>query len=205
MKTYTVHFIRHGQTSENLKGLYIGSTDVPLCKEGIEDIKKYDTDYVYPGTPVVFSSPMLRCIQTCNLIYPSHKPIIIPDFRECSFGDWERKSVNELKQLPEFSCWLADSQNIYPPNGENGADFTRRVCLAFEKVVEGLIKTGTTTAVIVAHGGVISTILSVYGLPHAKPYDWLCDNGFGFSVRISPMLWMRDKVAEVFDKIPQLP
>ena len=47
------------------------------------------------------------------------------------------------------------------------------------------------------------TLLSVYGLPHAKPYDWRMDNGFGYSLRITPSLWMRDKVAEVYARIPE--
>ena len=62
MKTYTVYLIRHGQTAENKKGKYIGSTDVPLSKEGIEALKEYDSKYIYPGTPVIFSSPMLRSV-----------------------------------------------------------------------------------------------------------------------------------------------
>ena len=49
----------------------------------------------------------------------------------------------------------------------------------------------------------MTTLLSVYGLPQAKPFDWVCDNGYGYSLRITPMLWQRDKVAEVFDRIPK--
>ncbi len=34
MKTFKLHLIRHGLTSGNLQGLYIGSgTDIPLCDE----------------------------------------------------------------------------------------------------------------------------------------------------------------------------
>ena len=36
MKTFKLHLIRHGLTSGNLQGLYIGSgTDIPLCDEGL--------------------------------------------------------------------------------------------------------------------------------------------------------------------------
>ena len=49
----------------------------------------------------------------------------------------------------------------------------------------------------------IITLLSVYGLPQAKPFEWVCDNGYGYSLRVTPMLWMRDKVAEVYDLIPK--
>lgn len=64
------------------------------------------------------------------------------------------------------------------------------------------MRTGTTEAVIVAHGGVITTLLAAYGLPKAPYYDWLMANGCGYSMRIIPGLWMRDNVAEVYQKIP---
>ena len=46
------------------------------------------------------------------------------------------------------------------------------------------------------------TLLAVYGLPQAKPFDWVMDSGFGYTLRITPMLWQRDKVAEVCAAIP---
>ena len=61
------------------------------------------------------------------------------------------------------------------------------------------------TAAIVTHGGVIMTILAMYGLPQAESYRWRMDNGYGFAVRITPMLWMRDRVMEVFDTVPFAP
>lgn len=202
MKTYEIHLIRHGMTAENKQGLYIGSTDVPLSPEGISLLEQYDSEYKYPGTPVVFSSPMLRCVQSCNALYPAMKPLIIDDLRECDFGDWEGKHAYELKNDPAFTAWLADSVNNTPPNGESSAEFTRRVCLAFEKIVNGLFKSGITCAVIVTHGGVISTLMSVYALPSAPSYEWQANNGFGFSLRANSMLWMRDKVLEAYQRIP---
>lgn len=203
MKSYEIHFIRHGSISESSKGAYIGSTDVPLSASGISALKKLDEENIYPGTPKVFSSPLLRCIQTCNIIYPQIKPTVIKDFAECSFGDWEGKTALELADDERFKKWLANSQTSAPPNGESGEIFTRRICLAFESLVKQLMSSGETTAVVVTHGGVIMTLLSVYGLPHSEPYNWRMDNGYGFSVRINPGLWMRDKVAEVYAKIPK--
>ena len=40
MKSYQIHLIRHGMTQANLQGRYIGSTDVPLSQEGIEQLKQ---------------------------------------------------------------------------------------------------------------------------------------------------------------------
>lgn len=203
MKTYQIYLIRHGAAAENTAGAYIGTTDVPLCKEGIESLRVYDKTMQYPGTPLLFSSPLLRCIQTCNILYPALKPQVINAFAECSFGDWEGKTATELAGDPVFSQWLANSKDIAPPNGETGAEFTRRICLGFEQLVKELMQSGETSAVLVTHGGVIMTLLSIYGLPQAESYKWQMDNGFGYALRVMPSLWMRDKVTEVYALVPK--
>ena len=202
MKSYIIHFIRHGAIDETLSGKYIGTTDVPLSDKGKMDLKKLDYEYRYPGTQVVFTSPLKRCTETCRILYPEQNPLSIANLSECNFGEWEGKTAEELKSDPDFEKWLAGDNSVKPPRGESNADFTRRICRMFESIVEGLMKTGTTESVIVTHGGVITTLLAVYGLPQAKPFEWTMDNGFGYSLRVTPMLWQRDKVCEVFQTIP---
>lgn len=202
MKSYIIHFIRHGAIDETLSGKYIGTTDVPLSDKGRLDLKKLDYEYRYPGTQVVFTSPLKRCTETCKILYPELNPLSIANLSECNFGEWEGKTAEELKSDPDFEKWLAGDNSVKPPRGESNADFTRRICRMFESIVEGLMKTGTTESVIVTHGGVIMTLLAVYGLPQAKPFEWTMDNGFGYSLRVTPMLWQRDKVCEVFQTIP---
>lgn len=202
MKSYIIHFIRHGAIDETLSGKYIGTTDVPLSEKGRLDLKKLDYEYRYPGTQVVFTSPLKRCTETCKILYPELNPLSITALSECNFGEWEGKTAEELKNDPDFEKWLAGDNSVKPPRGESNADFTRRICRMFDSIVEGLMKTGTTESVIVTHGGVIMTLLAVYGLPQAKPFEWTMDNGFGYSLRVTPMLWQRDKVCEVFRTIP---
>ena len=202
MKSYIIHLIRHGAIDETLSGKYIGTTDVPLSDKGKMDLKKLDYEYRYPGTQVVFTSPLKRCTETCRILYPEQNPLSIANLSECNFGEWEGKTAEELKSDPDFEKWLAGENSVKPPRGESNADFTRRICRMFESIVEGLMKTGTTESVIVTHGGVIMTLLAVYGLPQAKPFEWTMDNGFGYSLRVTPMLWQRDKVCEVFQTIP---
>ncbi len=203
MKSYYIHFIRHGAINPTLRGRYIGVTDVPLSDKGKMEVRRLDATMAYPYAKAVFSSPLKRCTQTARIIYPDTEPLIIDQLSECHFGEWENKSAAELAGDETFKKWLAGDPSVKPPRGESNADFTRRVCLIFESIVDGLIKTGTTDAAIITHGGVMTTLLSVYGLPQAKPFDWVCDNGYGYSLRITPMLWQRDKVAEVFDRIPK--
>ena len=58
MKSYIIHFIRHGSIDDTLAGKYIGTTDAPLSDRGRMDLKKLDYEYKYPGTQVVFTSPL---------------------------------------------------------------------------------------------------------------------------------------------------
>lgn len=202
MKSYKIHLIRHGAIEETLAGAYIGTTNIELSDEGKRQLKLLDHNMDYPYAAVLFTSPLKRCTQTCKIIYNNIEPIVIDQLIECNFGEWENKTAEQLKNETDFSKWLAGDTNVKPPKGESNADFVRRICIMFENIVNGLIKTGTTDCAIVTHGGVIMTLLSVYGLPQAKPFDWACDNGYGYSLRVHPMLWSRDKVAEVYQKIP---
>ena len=202
MKSFIINFIRIVSIDDTLAGKYIGTTDAPLSDRGRMDLRKLDYEYKYPGTQVVFTSPLKRCTETAKILYPEQNPLVIDNLSECNFGEWEGKTADELKNDSDFEKWLAGDSSVKPPRGESNADFTRRVCKMFESIVEGLMKTGTTESVIVTHGGVIMTLLAVYGLPQAKPFEWTMDNGFGYSLRVTPVLWQRDKVCEVFQTIP---
>lgn len=202
MKSYNIHFIRHGEIAETRNGAYIGVTDPSLSEEGRRELTELDKKYRYPYAPVLFSSPLKRCLETCEIIYPESKPIIVDELSEINFGLWEGKTAEELKTDADFNKWLSGDSSVKPPQGESSADFTRRVCLMFQKIVDGLVSTGHTEAVIVTHGGVIMTLMAVYGFPQAKPFEWATDCGCGYSIRITPMLWQRDKVSEVYRTLP---
>lgn len=204
MKSYTIHLIRHSITRGNLLGQYVGRTDPPLATEGVRRLNELRRIAPYPAAQVYYSSPLQRCLQTLEILYPGVKPIVVDDFRECDFGDWEGKTAQELARESgtDFSEWVQSSRAVTPPNGESGGAFLHRVCAAFEKLVEGMMRSGTTSAVIVAHGGTIMSILTAYGLPRAKFYEWMTENGCGYSMRITPGLWMRSMVAEVYAQIP---
>ncbi|QAT49203.1 histidine phosphatase family protein [Caproiciproducens sp. NJN-50] len=207
MKSYTVHFIRHGTTEGNEQGRYIGSTDLALSPGGAEHLHALGKKHSYPTAQVYLCSPMRRCTETMGILYPEAKPTLISGLRECDFGDWEGKTAGEIAgEDGRFRRWIAgDGEPVTPPNGEDGSAFAQRVCAAFEKIVEDLMRSGTTSTVIVTHGGVVMSILAAYGLPRAKFYDWMSEPGCGYSMRIIPGLWMRSRVGEVFSEIPVRP
>ncbi len=205
MKSYNIHFIRHGAVEDTLKGKYIGSTDVHLSEKGKKSLCEIRDSFGYPYTEKIYTSPLSRCIETCSIIYPKRDIKVSGALSECNFGDWEGMSASELSGNQKFAEWLQNSDKNPPPNGESGAEFTKRICIGFEKIVNELMTNGITNAAIITHGGVIMTLLAVYGLPQAPSYRWRMDNGYGFSARITPVLWMRDKVMEVYSTVPRSP
>lgn len=202
MKTYKLHLIRHGLTQANIDGLYIGSTDVPLAENGRIALKNLKNKFEYPTAGILFCSPLLRCLQTAEILFPEMKKNIINELRECDFGNWENKSADSLKNDPDFLSWISSGKVSESCTAENMASFTQRIKSCFESIIDNIIRTEKKDAIVVTHGGVIMTALALFGIPKAKPFEWHTNNGCGYSIRITPSMWMRDKVFEVYDKIP---
>ena len=202
MKTYTIHLIRHGMTEGNKVGRYVGSTDVSLCEDGIKEIKQLKEKYDYKKPKLFFSSPMKRCIETLDVLYGDENIDIltVDGLRECNLGDFEGKTAEELIDDPRYTDWV--SHGTAPTNGESNKDFATRVCSAFVDTIREILKTGETESVICAHGGVIMTALAVFGLPQRKMTDYMANNGRGFTIRVTPSVWMRSGMVEVLSEFP---
>ena len=203
MKTYKIHLIRHGLTQGNIDGLYVGHTDMPLCEEGKLQIAQMKEDYIYPYAKFVFSSPLKRCLETADIIYPGIKPIVIEDLIEYDFGQFDGRSAAELhEKSPLFDRWLKGEKDVKPPFGESNEEFAKRVCDCFVKIVDGIIKSDADDTAVITHGGVITTILSNCGLPEAQAHEWMTPSGCGYTIRVTPQLWFSGRKFEVIEEIP---
>ena len=96
MKTYRIHFIRHGLTQGAEEGRYIGHTDADLSRDGILQLEDMQRDMVYPQASALFSSPLKRCMHTAQLLYPDRTPIEMEGLIEYNFGEFDGKSADEL-------------------------------------------------------------------------------------------------------------
>lgn len=201
MKAYHIYFLRHGMTEANLEGRYIGRTNVPLSDIGEQELSKMADKYKYPGAALYFSSPMKRCIQSFYILYPDVKPEIVEDFRECDFGEYEGKAIEELKGDEQYKKWAAGSLDS-APGGEKSKDFQLRCCAAFEKIVDKLMRSGSDSAVIMAHGGTIMSILGQYAFPRKPMFEWMAGSGMGFEAVVTPQLWMSGKAIEIASGLP---
>ena len=111
--------IRHGMTEGNLKRRYIGTTDEDLINT---DCLKGD----YPKCERVVASPLKRCIQTAEYIYPNVDIEICDKLKECDFGDFENKSYEDLKDNPDYQKWLDSNGELPFPNGDTHEEFKNR-------------------------------------------------------------------------------
>ena len=204
MKSYKIHVIRHGLTEANERGLYIGLTDLPLSPRGLRDLLTKKEEAEYPSATRFYTSPLMRCRQTLEVLYPGCKPQVVEGLAECDFGDWDGRSVEELQHDEAFGRWIAGEQKTIP-DGEDTEVFQQRVMQAFEGVVEDVLRSGEENAVICTHGGVIMLIMAAYAFPRAEMSAWGAESGCGFTLRITPSLWMREPVAEAIDYVPLIP
>ena len=202
MKSFTIYLFRHGLTKGNINAQYIGHTDLPITTGSISALKNIKAKYHYPEVQAVFVSPLKRCIESAEIMFQKNNPLVINELIEYDFGEFEGHTAEELKDNDDFKQWLRGDMYARPPFGESNAEFFARVCSAFEKLVDGMVKSGTETAAIVGHAGVLMAILSCYGLPEAPMAHWQMEAGYGFKLRITPSLWMRANKLEVVDTAP---
>ena len=165
MITYKLHLIRHGQTEGNQKGLFVGRTDMPVSEEGFDELSRLRDTYEYPRVGAVYTSPLRRCIQTAEFLYPNNMLTVVDDLQEMDFGEFEGKSVAELEDNEDFGRWLADSAHNAPPGGETGLQMAERLMKALSEIFAHMMQNRITSAAVVTHGGVIMTLLTAFGYP----------------------------------------
>lgn len=99
MKNYVLHFIRHGATEHQQKGVYMGRrTGSELSAEGIGELLALRREYDYPPVEVVFSSPLPHCLQTADFLYPESRLMVVDELAEMDFGSYEGKTLEQLKE-----------------------------------------------------------------------------------------------------------
>jgi len=177
-------FLRHGKTKGNLEKRYVGRTEESILPEECERIQNMkttiDTLLDTVQMDALFTSPMIRCVETAQILYPMRNLEMIDDFRECDFGDFEYRNYQELKDNLQYQQWI-DSNGTWPfPNGEDMESFKKRCQNAFQKSVDQAMKKGKTQIGYVVHGGTIMAILDGYAIPHKEYFQWQVGNLNGY-------------------------
>lgn len=174
-------FIRHGATSSNKEHRYLGKSDESLSDEGKTELLNKKAEKKYPEVSFVFASPMKRCLETAQLLYPEAEVIEVLEWEEMDFGEFEGKNYLELKDDVRYQKWI-DSKGTLPfPRGESREEFICRCEKGLSKIHKYLFQREgqiPDEIGIVVHGGTIMAILS--SLCEGEYFDYQVGNGEGY-------------------------
>ncbi|HHW47232.1 MAG TPA: histidine phosphatase family protein [Clostridiaceae bacterium] len=181
-----IHIIRHGRTCANEKGIYCGSTDIPLSESGAREILDYVKKGLYPEAELFITSGMKRTDETLRLIYGDVDFVVIDDLREYNFGDFEMHSYYELANRHDYQKWILDEEGgVRCPCGESKNEFYKRVYRGFAEIIKEAEKRKAGSAAVVCHGGVIAAVMDRIFPDEKNFYEWQPKYGLGYTLQYS--------------------
>ena len=147
----SIYLVRHTRPLVE-KGICYGHADIDVTESFLEEtaiIKKF-----VPAVAQVFSSPLQRCRKLAEHLYPNSTINWEPDLRELNCGEWEMQHWDAIPR-EVIDPWMNDFVNICIPGGESYVQLFDRVTRCYDRVAQS-----ERPAIIVAHGGVIRSILA---------------------------------------------
>ncbi len=157
-----LYLVRHGKTEYNKKRLYQGRTDIPLSLDGRAECFRLSKELRGVEFDVVYSSPLIRALETAEIVAPSSKVIVDNRIIERDLGDYEGTSfANENGNIDERFDDL--NLNYSEKNVEGIKSLFDRVTNFIEEIKE---KHKDKNVLIVTHNGAINVINHyINGLP----------------------------------------
>jgi alpha-ribazole phosphatase len=169
-----VYLVRHTETVCE-KGICYGQSDVGIRKPFDAIFESIVSQL--PQDAILYSSPLQRCAILAKHIQKNTKiTTVIEDSRlmEMNFGDWELQSWDAIPR-EVLDPWMDDFVTVNVPNGESFVDLDSRVR---EFLDNAILKTGIKPIIIVAHSGVIRSILcKINNLPLQEAFKTALDYG----------------------------
>ncbi|WP_295234060.1 alpha-ribazole phosphatase [Sediminibacterium sp.] len=159
-----IYLIRH-TTPKVEKGICYGQVDLDITETFLEEVEA-----IKPHLPSdeikVYSSPLQRCKKLADALFDGLAIDVHDDLMELNCGQWELLPWNDIPK-EEIQPWMDDFVNVAVPKGESYVDLHNRVVKRFNEIVSR-----QESAVIVAHGGVLRSILShITSTPLKESFD----------------------------------
>ena len=159
-----IYVFRHGETDYNQQERCQGCRcDRLLTAKGEEQAKRLGQDLQKIGLDCIYSSPLLRAVQTANIVSQSNGKIpviIMQDLKEGDFGTAEGMSIGDLERLfpqllPTFLRPTPKTWDICFPEGESKRQMFERAFAILQKIAKENI--GKNVGVSL-HAGIISAL-----------------------------------------------
>jgi probable phosphoglycerate mutase len=159
--------IRHGESAPWRAGVLVpdwhGHGDPDLAPEGHEQAQRLADRLQHEQIDAIYVSPLRRTAQTIAPLADKLgiTPAVEPDLREVYLGEWEdegkfRRFTSEGHEVA--LRMFAEQRWDVIPGAESTADLTTRLRGGIARIVAAH---PDQRVVVVAHGGVIGTLLSI--------------------------------------------
>jgi alpha-ribazole phosphatase len=167
----SITLLRHGLTNENVQKRYVGWTDVGLNEKGISELQQF-REKNYPKPDYIFTSDLVRCMKTSEILFANQMYEASSLFREYHFGDWELKTYDDLKENQLYRNWIDSPSDYRPPQGETFIQFKERVLQGWDKLMIQFKHPEVNHMTLVTHGGVIRLLLSLFAPVEKDFWQW---------------------------------
>jgi len=130
MHKQRVLLIRHGETEWSLNGRHTGTTDIPLTENGRMVARRLKPLLRTQTFARVWTSPLQRALETCELAGLSSQAEIDRDLIEWNYGDYEGLTPKQIQAMRPG--WLIFTDGC--PNGETPGEVSARVDRVIAKI-----------------------------------------------------------------------
>ena len=177
--------LRHGEV-EGAPHVFRGKGNPALSPRGLQQMRQ--ATLAAPRLDSIATSPLARCRAFADSLAAEMGmvPVVLDDFREMDFGDWEGKTPQAAQALtPElFESFRNNPEGLSPPNGEPFDVFRERVTAAFR---QWLGNADGGHRLLITHAGVMRILLIEHlGLPVCNLYRIALPNAASFQLSILP-------------------
>jgi probable phosphoglycerate mutase len=164
-------FVRHATNdwvdSQRLAGR---SPGVHLNERGMSEAAALAAGLDGVDIAGVHASPLERTMETARWLASPRglEPIEEPGLLEIDFGQWQGKSLDELREDPLWSLIQARPSHARFPGGETPAEAQARAVAAVEALRLGH---AAATLALVTHADIIKLLLAYYAGLHIDHYQ----------------------------------
>lgn len=158
MKRY-IYLLRHGETEYGKEKIYLGHTDCELSHEGRNQAKYLASVFAEHKVIIdsIFSSDLIRCKSTVNIVLPGREVIFLKQLREINMGAWDGLTFHEVKNK-YTEDYINRGENIAEFTPKNGESFSKCQKRAVE-VFKYILNSTKGNIAICSHAGFIKSLI----------------------------------------------
>jgi broad specificity phosphatase PhoE len=202
-----VYLVRHGVTDWHREGKLTGQRDIALNDDGVAQGDRAADALGTVPIAEVLSSPLLRALQTAEIIGRRFSIEVARDPRltDIRVGAWEGMSYDQIAMSDEYRRFLADPLAERIPGGEQLEEVRRRAVSAIEQALTD--NPSGDGICVVTHAGIIRLLICHYlGAPLGTYHRVRVSPGSvtavgfagdGSTPRVLAVNWERDLAAAV--------